>query len=139
MPNKTKIQWTNFTSNPLVPVEGGWGCTKVSAGCDHCYSETLNKRLGNGREFKGRWQFTLKETELVALARLPGSHHIFICDMTDLFHSDVPWDFTQKAITDSTCGRSDSESSARGEVKERTVLACPVARGMEVIRLTKSS
>ena len=32
MPNKTAIEWTDYTSNPIVPVEGGWGCTKVSYG-----------------------------------------------------------------------------------------------------------
>ena len=33
MPNKTSIEWTDYTSNPIVPVGGGWGCSKVSPGC----------------------------------------------------------------------------------------------------------
>lgn len=37
----SKIQWTHHTFNP-------WrGCVKVSAGCQHCYAETLSKRWGN--------------------------------------------------------------------------------------------
>lgn len=32
------IEWTDYTFNP-------WrGCTKISAGCAHCYAETLSKR-----------------------------------------------------------------------------------------------
>lgn len=38
MGEDTKIQWCHHTFNP-------WrGCTKVSAGCAHCYAETLSKR-----------------------------------------------------------------------------------------------
>ena len=34
----TKIEWCHHTFNP-------WrGCTKVSAGCAHCYAETLSHR-----------------------------------------------------------------------------------------------
>jgi protein gp37 len=37
---KTEIAWTDSTFNPWI------GCQKVSAGCDHCYAETLmDKRL----------------------------------------------------------------------------------------------
>ena len=37
----TGISWTDHTFNPW------WGCTKVSAGCDHCYAETFDKRVGS--------------------------------------------------------------------------------------------
>lgn len=38
MADNTKIEWCHATFNP-------WrGCTKVSAGCKHCYAETLSKR-----------------------------------------------------------------------------------------------
>ena len=95
MPNKTNIEWTDYTSNPIGPVQGGWGCSKVSPGCDHCYAETLNKRLGNKRDFTGRWTFRLKRKELMDLKttlRNKGHQRVFMCDMTDLFHSDVPWE-----------------------------------------------
>jgi protein gp37 len=36
----SKIEWTHHTFNPWI------GCSKVSAGCAHCYAETLNKRMG---------------------------------------------------------------------------------------------
>ena len=38
MKTETKIEWATFTFNM-------WrGCTKVSAGCAHCYADTLSKR-----------------------------------------------------------------------------------------------
>ncbi len=34
------ISWTTHTFNPWI------GCTKCSTGCDHCYAEGFNKRMG---------------------------------------------------------------------------------------------
>jgi protein gp37 len=39
MSGKTNIHWTNDTWNPLT------GCTRVSAGCDHCYAFALHDRI----------------------------------------------------------------------------------------------
>jgi protein gp37 len=35
MGTKTGIEWTSATWNPMT------GCTKISAGCDHCYAYTI--------------------------------------------------------------------------------------------------
>lgn len=40
MGEKTNIAWTDHTFNCW------WGCTKVSPGCDHCYAEAFDKRVG---------------------------------------------------------------------------------------------
>lgn len=40
MGKDSKISWTNHTFNPY------WGCTKIAAGCKHCYAETLANRFG---------------------------------------------------------------------------------------------
>ena len=48
MGTETKIGWTNHTFNPWI------GCTKISAGCDNCYAETLNHRWGNDNWGKGK-------------------------------------------------------------------------------------
>ena len=37
--SKSKIEWTEQTWNPSV------GCSKVSAGCQNCYAETMARRL----------------------------------------------------------------------------------------------
>jgi hypothetical protein len=40
MGQRSAIEWTDSTWNPVT------GCTKVSAGCDHCYAHALaHKRL----------------------------------------------------------------------------------------------
>ena len=38
MSDKSKIEWTDATWNPVR------GCTKISAGCLHCYAETFAER-----------------------------------------------------------------------------------------------
>ena len=35
----SSIEWTESTWNPVT------GCTKVSAGCKHCYAERMARRL----------------------------------------------------------------------------------------------
>lgn len=40
MGEKTKISWTDSTFNPFV------GCARVSPGCEHCYAQALDKRVG---------------------------------------------------------------------------------------------
>lgn len=42
MADKTGIEWADATFNPIT------GCTKISAGCAHCYAERTSKR------FRGR-------------------------------------------------------------------------------------
>lgn len=100
--NKTSIGWCDYTSNPIypfVPSKGyisgrGWFCTKVSPGCANCYAEALNKRLGNRLEFqkrnedKVRFHIDTEELQRIIKHRKPGK--VFLCDMTDLFHEQIP-------------------------------------------------
>lgn len=39
MSTDSAIEWTEATWNPVA------GCTRVSAGCDHCYAVTMTHRL----------------------------------------------------------------------------------------------
>ena len=50
MSEKSKIEWTDATWNPVR------GCTKISAGCAHCYAQTFAERFRGvaGRELDGR-------------------------------------------------------------------------------------
>jgi len=49
MAENSKIEWCDHTFNPWI------GCTKVSAGCDHCYAETLmGKRYKHVKWGKGQ-------------------------------------------------------------------------------------
>lgn len=39
MSDRSAIEWTEATRNPTT------GCDRTSPGCDHCYAQTLAKRL----------------------------------------------------------------------------------------------
>lgn len=97
---KTNISWATHSSNPLYTQKdgkAGWYCTKVSRGCRNCYAETLNLRFGNGVPYteanRGLVTWRLRESEFRAWARLKTPARIFVCDMTDWCHEDVPLDF----------------------------------------------
>lgn len=53
MADTTEIAWTDSTFNPW------WGCTKVGPGCDHCYAEAFDKRVGGSHWGQGAEYRTL--------------------------------------------------------------------------------
>lgn len=67
MSEKTKISWCDSTINWWT------GCTKVSAGCQHCYAETLARRYGWAEWGDGqpRHKFTNAAKSLAMLNRKP--------------------------------------------------------------------
>ena len=98
--NRTGIQWTDYSSNPIrmintVTGRTGWLCSKVSPGCKVCYSERTNLPYGNGLNFsdEGNWskvRIEVSDRELDAWRRLKTPSCIFIEDMSDLFHPQIP-------------------------------------------------
>lgn len=84
--NKTKIQWTEMTWNPIT------GCTKISEGCLNCYAARMAKRLkamGNPR-YINEFQVTVHEDLLDIPLGIKQPKMIFVNSMSDLFHADVP-------------------------------------------------
>lgn len=90
----TKIEWTDKTWNPIT------GCTKHSTGCLHCYAETMSRRLKamGLAKYANAFQVTLHEDNLDEPKAWRGSHNIFVCSMSDLFHKDVPDWFIDKVM-----------------------------------------
>ena len=90
----TKIEWTDKTWNPIT------GCTKFSAGCQHCYAEVMARRLQAMRQekYKNGFALTLHEANLQEPLLWKKSHTIFVCSMSDLFHKDVPIEFIDKVM-----------------------------------------
>ena len=90
----TKIEWTDKTWNPIT------GCTKFSAGCAHCYAETMSRRLkAMGLDkYQNGFKLTLHEESLNEPLQWKIAHNIFVCSMSDLFHEDVPFDFIDKIM-----------------------------------------
>lgn len=104
---KTSIEWCNFSSNPIYAVrksdgKRGWACTHASPGCLHCYSETINKRLGTGYPFTKKYEveveWRLNVQELAAWFRHKAAGKVFVCDMTDLWHPAIPDEYILSII-----------------------------------------
>jgi protein gp37 len=92
--SETKIEWTDKTWNPIT------GCTKKSAGCAHCYAEVMTRRLRAMRleKYRNGFELTLHEEELDEPLKWKGTHNIFVCSMSDIFHESVPFDFIDKIM-----------------------------------------
>ena len=77
--------------NPLKVKGGGWHCTKCSAGCEHCWAESYNRRFGNGIPYDNRKvEFVLDEKVLEQPLHRRKPTTYFVCDLCDLFHEQVP-------------------------------------------------
>ncbi len=89
MSDKSKIEWTDATWNPVR------GCTKVSAGCLHCYAETFAERFRGvpGHPFEFGFDLRLVPEKLGDPLRWGTSRMIFVHSMSDLFHKDVSDDY----------------------------------------------
>jgi len=101
MGSKTSIEWTRgddgsagATWNPirarnLATGKIGWHCEHVSEGCRNCYSESMNRRLGTGLDFKpghrADVEIFLDEKMLLAPLRWKKPRRIFVNSMTDTF------------------------------------------------------
>ena len=84
MTDHTTIEWTDRTWNPVT------GCTKVSAGCDHCYAETIAERFRGGPAFPNGFDLQLREGKLGDPLRWRKPSKVFVNSMSDLFHDDIP-------------------------------------------------
>ncbi len=85
MGETSAIEWTDATVNFW------WGCTKVGPGCDHCYAESFDKRVGGAHWGTGvpRRQIDSAQDTLAKLNR-QGGKRVFIQSMSDLFDNEVP-------------------------------------------------
>lgn len=89
MSQRSTIEWTEATWNPVT------GCTKVSAGCDHCYAETFAERWRGivGHPYENGFDLTLRPHRLLQPLSWKKPHTIFVNSMSDLFHASVPDEF----------------------------------------------
>lgn len=82
----SRIEWTEQTWNPTV------GCTKISAGCKHCYAEAMAHRLqamGTPGYERGFELVVLPQRLDDPLKRKKPTTY-FVNSMSDLFHDLVP-------------------------------------------------
>ncbi|MFF9497213.1 DUF5131 family protein [Streptomyces flaveolus] len=86
MPDRTTIEWTDSTWNPVT------GCTKVSPGCDNCYAEAFSERWRgtDGHHFENGFDITLRPDRLTLPLTWRTPRRVFLDSMSDLFHTDIP-------------------------------------------------
>ena len=86
MAQNSAIEWTNATWNPVT------GCTKLSAGCDHCYAERFSERFRGVKDhpFEQGFDLTLRPKRLETPLSWKKARMVFVNSMSDLFHKKVP-------------------------------------------------
>jgi protein gp37 len=97
MSDQTHIEWTDTTWNILS------GCTRVSAGCDHCYIERTPPFRMAHRKFDGTGPGSTTGVQLHP-ARLDQPLHwrkprkVFVNSLADLFHDEVTDEYIAKVF-----------------------------------------
>lgn len=104
MADKTKIEWTEATWNPIR------GCTVVSEGCRNCYAMAVATRFSDaGQAYEGlayrnasgaHWtgKVRLVEEHLEDPLRWKRARRIFVNSMSDLFHQSIPDDWIDRVF-----------------------------------------
>jgi protein gp37 len=107
MSDKTGIEWTDSSWNPIV------GCSLVSPGCTNCYAMKAANRLldkpgshydGTTKRVNGNAVWTGKlnlapEHILTQPLRWKRPRKIFVNSMSDLFHEGVPDEWIDRVFT----------------------------------------
>lgn len=81
--NKTKIEWTDYTWNPIT------GCLH---GCWYCYAKKMFTR------FHRSFEPTFHPERLDELAKLKKPSRIFVCSVADLFAKWTPSEWTEQVL-----------------------------------------
>jgi len=111
MADKSKIEWTNATWNPVR------GCAKVSEGCRNCYAmrqahrtnflggayEGLTEIINGRPQWNGNISMVPKLLDWPLRKRKPLK--IFVNSMSDLFHDDVPESFIRSVFVTMAAAR----------------------------------
>lgn len=89
MADKSKIEWTDATWNPVR------GCTKISPGCKHCYAEAFAERFRGvpGHPYEHGFDLWLVPEKLQEPLKWKSPRLVFVNSMSDLFHPGVPDDY----------------------------------------------
>ena len=103
---KTKIEWTHAAGRVGMSWNPVRGCRRISAGCEHCYAETMAARFsGPGLPFEGvitngRWNGKVEPLpeKLAEPLRWRKPRMVLVGSMSDLFHEDVPNEFIENIV-----------------------------------------
>lgn len=112
MGSKSDIEWTDASwtalraRNILAGHKNfgkvGWHCEHATTGCEFCYAESLNLRLGTGLPFKPGHrkdiEIFLDAKILMWPVRWQRPRMVFVCSMTDLFADFVKTEWIDKKL-----------------------------------------
>lgn len=84
---KTGISWCTHSLNFLK-----WWCTKLSEGCKNCYMFTLVEQYPQHAADGPVW----RDAAWKELRSFPSGAEVFMGDMYDLFHKDMPPEFVER-------------------------------------------
>ena len=94
MSDRSAIEWTDATWNPVR------GCTKISAGCKHCYAERFAERFRgvSGHPFEQGFDLRLVPEALEIPLKWSRPRLVFVNSMSDLFHDAIPDDYIARVF-----------------------------------------
>jgi protein gp37 len=94
MTTTSRIEWTEQTWNPIV------GCTKISAGCKHCYAEVMARRLQamGTPGYENGFALRLIPERLQDPIKRKKPTIYFVNSMSDLFHEKVPSEYIDQVM-----------------------------------------
>src|SRR5947209_8726063 len=94
MSDKSKIEWTDATWNPVR------GCDKISPGCKNCYAETFAERFRGvpGHPYEQGFDLRLVPEKLDEPLHWRKPQRIFVNSMSDLFHEGVPDEYIGRVL-----------------------------------------
>lgn len=107
MADRSAIEWTDASWNPIrarnkATGKVGWHCEHATTGCEFCYAEGFNMRLGTKLPFKPGHrkdiEIFLDETMLTQPLRWKKPRKIFVGSMTDLFADFVTDEWIDKVF-----------------------------------------
>lgn len=90
MGDRSKIEWTDASWNPIRGTKGTWHCVKISEGCRHCYAERNNVWRGGPKYKHGLDTYRLDGQILAHPLGWRKPRMVFVCSMCDLFEEGVP-------------------------------------------------
>ena len=86
--NKTKIEWADFTWNPVTGCYGPEGSKESPNWCPYCYAKKIATRFKGTEAFPEGFKPTFHPDRLLDPYEMKKPSRIFACSMTDLFG---PW------------------------------------------------
>lgn len=79
--NRTKIEWCDYTWNPIT------GCKH---GCPYCYAKKIADRFNGSKSWPNGFEPTFHYGRLNDPTKIKKPQTIFVCSMADLFGAWVP-------------------------------------------------